>query len=146
MIPMKKNAGRNAVRRSAALCRTLSDAEAAVKRRILRHMGSQWALRILDLLGSKDKFRHAELSRALPGITQRMLTRTLRQLERDGLVLRADHGKVPPHVDYRLTDLGRNLLAHMGPLWTWIAQRSADFREAEADCGEHPTLHVDSEL
>ena len=59
-----------------------------------------------------------------------MLTRTLRQLERDGLIVRHDHGEMPPHVDYALTELGRGLLLGMVPLWTWVIDNAETFRAA----------------
>lgn len=64
------------------------------------------------------------------GITQRMLTRTLRLLERDGLVIRHDFEEVPPHVEYRLSDSGLELLVRMVPLWTWIVENADSFRAA----------------
>ncbi|MFX8441219.1 helix-turn-helix domain-containing protein, partial [Acinetobacter baumannii] len=62
--------------------------------------------------------------------TQRMLTRTLRLLERDGLVLRHDFEEIPPRVEYELSDTGRELLVRMVPLWTWIVENADRFREA----------------
>ncbi|GKS91342.1 hypothetical protein AVTE2539_18275 [Acidovorax sp. SUPP2539] len=59
-----------------------------------------------------------------------MLTLTLRQLERDGLVLRHDFEEVPPKVEYELTDAGMELLVRMVPLWTWIVENADRFREA----------------
>lgn len=59
-----------------------------------------------------------------------MLTRTLRQLERDGLVLRYDFEEVPPRVEYELSDTGMELLLRMVPLWTWIVENADRFREA----------------
>lgn len=67
------------------------------------------------------------------GVTQRMLTLTLRQLERDGLVLRHDFEEVPPRVEYELTDMGMELLVRMVPLWTWIVGNADRFREARQD-------------
>ncbi len=64
------------------------------------------------------------------GVTQRMLTRSLRQLERDGLVLRRDYGEIPPRVDYELSELGYGLLARMIPLWMWVAENAENFRDA----------------
>jgi DNA-binding HxlR family transcriptional regulator len=59
-----------------------------------------------------------------------MLTRSLRQLERDGLIIRRDHGEVPPRVDYTLTPLGKGLLVGMMPLWRWIIDNASAFRTA----------------
>nr|WP_303682628.1 helix-turn-helix domain-containing protein [Brevundimonas naejangsanensis] len=74
--------------------------------------------------------RHAELARRLNGVSQRMLTRSLRQLERNGLIVRKDHREVPPRVDYTLTELGRGLLAGMMPLWIWVIDNAAAFKTA----------------
>lgn len=74
--------------------------------------------------------RHAELRRRLDGVTQRMLTRTLRQLERDGLILRQDYEEVPPRVDYELTRLGEEFLLKIIPMWLWIFEHAEDFRQA----------------
>jgi DNA-binding HxlR family transcriptional regulator len=63
-------------------------------------------------------------------VTQRMLTRTLRQLERDGLIARRDHHAMPPRVDYTLTPLGRGLLVGMMPLWAWVIDNAEAFRAA----------------
>lgn len=66
----------------------------------------------------------------MEGVTQRMLTRTLRQLERDGLVLRHDFQEVPPKVEYELSGLGKELLVHMIPLWTWVVENAEGFRRS----------------
>jgi DNA-binding MarR family transcriptional regulator len=66
----------------------------------------------------------------MAGVTQRMLTRTLRKLERDGLISRIDHGEAPLHVEYEFTELGRGLLVHMIPLWTWVVDNADAFRAA----------------
>lgn len=70
------------------------------------------------LLG-RGQHRFTELQRATPGISQRMLTHTLRHLERDGLVTRTVHATVPPRVDYELTELGRGLVAPLAALAAW---------------------------
>lgn len=64
----------------------------------------------------------------MKGITQRMLTRTLRQLERDGLIYRHDFREVPPRVEYSITPLGKDLLVLMIPMWTWVVQHAEEFR------------------
>ncbi len=119
-----------AVQQSQAACDALSDVDDTLKREILSHAGNRWSLGVVHALGVAGTLRHAELARRLDGVTQRMLTRTLRQLERDGLIARQDYGEVPPRVDYRLTALGQGLLVGMLPLWRWVIDNAADFRDA----------------
>ncbi|QIJ02655.1 MarR family transcriptional regulator [Stutzerimonas balearica] len=88
-----------------------------LKREVLSHAGNRWSLGVVHKLGVAGRLRHAELARRLDGVTQRMLTRSLRQLERDGLVHRQDHAEVPPRVEYELT-------------WTWVIGHADEFRAA----------------
>ena len=126
--------------RSRAACEALSQDYDNLKRDILAHAGSRWTLGIVYALGVHGTLRHAELARQLEGITQRMLTRSLRQLERDGLVARRDHQEVPPRVDYTLTGLGKGLLVGMMPLWSWVIDNADQFRAARDafDSGSDP--------
>ncbi|WP_296186174.1 winged helix-turn-helix transcriptional regulator [Pseudomonas sp. UBA1879] len=117
---------------SQATCDALSDEDDGLKREVLTHAGNRWSLGIAHTLGVAGKLRHAEIGRRLPGVTQRMLTRSLRQLERDGLIARFDYGEVPPRVDYELTVLGRSFLVRMVPLWTWLLENADSFRAARA--------------
>ena len=119
-----------AIERSRAACDALSEEDDGLKREVLTHAGNRWSLGVVHALGVGGTLRHAEIARRLPGVTQRMLTRTLRRLERDGLIARRDHGEVPPRVDYALTALGRGLLTGMMPLWTWVIDNAAQFRSA----------------
>jgi DNA-binding HxlR family transcriptional regulator len=86
--------------------------------------------------------RHAELRRQMAGVTQRMLTKTLRAMERDGLVARREFGEIPPRVEYELTPLGMGLLIRMSPVWTWVVENVEAFREArrifDSRSGEKP--------
>jgi DNA-binding HxlR family transcriptional regulator len=124
------------IRLSQAVCDTLSDEDDGLKREVLTHAGNRWSLGIVHTLGVEGKLRYAEIGRRLEGVTQRMLTRSLRQLERDGLIKRFDHSEVPPRVDYELTSLGRSFLVHMVPLWVWLLEHAQDFRAARARFGE----------
>ncbi len=76
--------------------------------------------------------RFTRLSDALPGISQKMLTKTLRAMEADGLVTRTVHPVVPPHVDYALTDLGHSLGAAFCGVWTWAETHRATIMAARA--------------
>lgn len=120
------------IRQSQAACAALSAEDDGLKREVLTHAGNRWSLGIVHTLGVGGRLRHAELARRMAGVTQRMLTRSLRQLERDGLVRRHDYAEVPPRVEYELTPLGRGLLAQMVPLWMWVIDNAEGFRAARA--------------
>jgi DNA-binding HxlR family transcriptional regulator len=87
-------------------------------RDLLDRLADKWSLLVVELLGERTH-RFMELRRQIDGISQRMLTLTLRQLERDGLVLRTVYAVVPPRVDYELTPLGVTLLETIHPLVAW---------------------------
>src|SRR5271154_2348102 len=87
-------------------------------RTVLDRIGDKWAIYVVDRLGCGPR-RFSELLRGIDGITARMLTVTLRGLERDGIVTRTVHAAVPPRVDYALTPLGTTLLAPIGQLVAW---------------------------
>ena len=86
---------------------------------LLDHITSRWGVLIVVALSS-GTMRWGELRRWARGISEKMLAQTLRTLEADGLVLREQHPVVPPHVDYSLTDRGRELSALLLPLMEWI--------------------------
>ncbi|MEU3766238.1 helix-turn-helix domain-containing protein [Amycolatopsis keratiniphila] len=85
---------------------------------ILALIGDKWTIQVIGRLGDRT-LRFSELHRAITGISQRMLTLTLRHLERDGLVTRTVHPSVPPRVDYTLTALGTTLLDAAVALGEW---------------------------
>ena len=87
-------------------------------RDVLDRIGDKWSVLVVMLLADGPR-RFSELRRAVDGISQRMLTLTLRQLERDGLVSRTVHASVPPRVDYALTDVGQTLRGPLTALATW---------------------------
>jgi DNA-binding HxlR family transcriptional regulator len=96
-------------------CRAVSD--------VLSRIGDKWTVYVVGLL-SNGPMRFNEIRRAVGSISQRMLTLTLRGLERDGLVTRTVFPTIPPRVDYELTDLGRTLICILAPLGEWaIANR-----------------------
>lgn len=98
-------------------CRAVSE--------VLARVGDKWTVLVVSQLGDGPK-RFNELRRALGSISQRMLTLTLRGLERDGLATRTVFPTVPPRVEYKLTKLGRSLLAPVGALGLWARRnRSA---------------------
>jgi DNA-binding HxlR family transcriptional regulator len=88
-------------------------------RDVLNHIGDKWTLLIVGALSLGHRLRFTELQRHIPGISQRMLTVTLRHLERDGLVTRTTYAEVPPRVEYELTDIGRTLIEPARALGRW---------------------------
>lgn len=83
------------------------------------------------------KLRHGELLSGIEGISQRMLTQTLRELERNGFLTRTVHPVVPPHVDYELTPLGHSLYAEaLKPLTLWAMQHMGEVAQARAEFDE----------
>lgn len=123
-------ADHEALRQAQAICQTLREDDDGVRREVLAHAGSRWSLGILHALGVYGTMRHADIKRQLRGITQRMLTKTLRSLERDGLVSRHEFQEIPPRVEYDLTALGMQLLVRMSPIWTWVVENVEQIREA----------------
>lgn len=100
-------------------------------RQILDRIADKWSLLAIALLDRRT-MRFTELSREIDGISQRMLTKTLRHLERDGLVRRTVHPVVPPRVDYELTPLGVTLHATIQSLVTWTEQHQAEIAAARS--------------
>jgi len=102
-------------------CRAVSE--------VLARVGDKWTVLVVSALGDGPK-RFNELRRALGSISQRMLTLTLRALERDGLVTRTVFPTIPPRVDYELTKLGRSLLDPVSELGLWARRNRAAIAEA----------------
>lgn len=92
------------------VCQTISS--------LLSRIGDKWSVLVVSTLGGGSK-RFNELRREIPSVSQRMLTLTLRNLERDGLVKRTVTPTIPPRVDYELTPLGRSLQGPIGQLQQW---------------------------
>jgi len=99
---------------------TKVSAEECPVREVLDRIGDKWSVLVVALLGDGSR-RFSELRRSIDRISQRMLTLTLRQLERDGLVTRTFYPEIPPRVDYALTRLGHTLLEPIQALSAWAA-------------------------
>nr|WP_235937796.1 helix-turn-helix domain-containing protein [Pseudoroseicyclus tamaricis] len=99
------------------------DAASAGIARVLKIIGGRWKLLILFELFPGRPRRFSELERALPGVSQKMLTQQLRQLEEDGLVHRQIYPEVPPRVEYSLTDWGQSLCPQLDGLLAWQEAR-----------------------
>jgi len=100
-------------------------------REVLQRVGDKWSMYVIDLLG-QGTMRFSELNRAVDGITARMLTVTLRGLERDGIVTRTIHPVIPPRVDYALTPMGLTLLDAIGALVSWADTHLPEISAAQA--------------
>ncbi len=98
-------------------------------RSILDHLGDKWTTLIVVVLALKPH-RFSEIRRAIPDISKRMLTQTLRNLERDGLIARRVFPTKPPSVDYRLTDLGESLLEPLVTLIAWAEKTQSKIAAA----------------
>ncbi|UZW54133.1 helix-turn-helix transcriptional regulator [Sphingobium sp. JS3065] len=86
---------------------------------LIGRIADKWTLLVLELLEEKGTLRFTRIAEQVEGISQKMLTQTLRQMERDGLVTRTVHPVVPPRVDYALTPLGNSLSAAFCGVWVW---------------------------
>ena len=101
---------------------------------VLGSVGDKWTIMVVGAL-SKGELRYNEIQRRVSGISQRMLTLTLKRLEADGIVTRTLFPSVPPRVDYELTELGQSLRAALVPLHLWAARNKQTIVENRAKCG-----------
>ena len=111
-------------------CRAVSE--------VLSRVGDKWSVLVVWTLGDGPK-RFNELRKALGSISQRMLTFTLRALERDGLVMRTAFATIPPRVDYELTKLGRSLLGPVSELGLWARKNRSAIQNARHRYDAHLT-------
>ncbi len=107
------------------------DAEACPVRDVLSHLGDKWTTLIMIALAARPR-RFSEVQRAVPDVSKRMLTQTLRDLERDGLIFRQVFPTKPPSVEYRLSPLGLSLLEPLAQLVSWAERVHADIRTARS--------------
>ena len=108
------------------------DRELCPVRNVLSQIGDKWSLLVFAHLRF-GTHRFSELLGALPDISQRMLTQTLRKLEREGLVKRMVTPTTPPRVDYELTELGESLIAPLATLSAWAMEKRPEIEKARAD-------------
>lgn len=98
--------------------------DSAFIREVLDRIGDKWTVLVLSTLGSRA-LRYSDLQASIPGISQRMLTVTLKALERDGLVVRQAYAEMPPRVEYEVTELGQSLQHAVLQLSRWAAENHA---------------------
>ena len=101
-------------------------------REMLGRVGDKWSLLVIYMLEQRptQRARFSALKRSIPGISQRMLTATVRRLERDGLLTRDVYAEVPPRVEYELTPLGRQFMRPVLALVTWLQMNQPAIRAA----------------
>lgn len=119
------------VKRVPGPCSHWGDLDADFIREVLDLVGDKWSVLIIGTLADGPT-RYSELADAIPGISQRMLTLTLKQLRRTGLVDRTAYAEVPPRVEYSLTELGGSLLSTVLALAAWSADHHGEIRRHQA--------------
>jgi DNA-binding HxlR family transcriptional regulator len=102
----------------------------ALVRDIIGAVADKWTMLILETLEAHGTMRFTELGHKVGEISQKMLTKTLRRMEADGLVTRKVHPVVPPHVDYTLTEMGRGLGAAFCSVWIWAETHHDEIEQA----------------
>ena len=111
----------------------------ALVREIIGRVADKWTMLVLEVLEEHGQLRFTRLGELIGGVSQKMLTKTLRQMEADGLVTRTVFPVIPPHVEYELTEMGLSLGAAFCPVWHWaerhreaIMQARKTFHECRA--------------
>jgi DNA-binding HxlR family transcriptional regulator len=99
---------------------------------LIGRVADKWTMIILEVLAERGELRFTQLFRQVSGISQKMLTQTLRHMERDGMVTRTVHPVVPPRVQYQLTDLGASLGAAFCGVWIWAEDNLNRVEDARA--------------
>jgi DNA-binding HxlR family transcriptional regulator len=105
-------------------------------REVLNRVGDKWSVQVVGMLGDGKK-RFSELRHGIEGISQRMLTLTLKGLERDGLITRTVYPTIPPRVEYDLTKLGRSLLEPITGLAKWAGSNRVKIQDARVRYDSH---------
>ncbi len=99
---------------------------------LIGRVADKWTMMIIEVLTERGELRFTRLSEMVPGISYKMLTQTLRQMEREGLVARTVHPVIPPKVEYRLTSLGLSLSAAFCGVWLWAEEHLEEVETARA--------------
>ena len=116
--------------REAPIPKEFDPAIEALVHDIIGKVADKWTMLILEALEDQGTLRFTQLRKAVPRISQKMLTQTVRQMEEDGLVQRTVHPVIPPHVDYALTPLGRSLGAAFCGVWIWTETHRDEIQRA----------------
>src|ERR1700683_1856339 len=132
---MKKSAKESSFswERIKDFCETLTEAEDALTREMVSRISDKWALWTMSVVAeARQPMRFSRIMDQVEGISQKSLTKTLRGLERDGLITRKVFAEVPPRVEYTITALGAEMLDNVAPLWLWVAKSVHRFRDCRA--------------
>ncbi len=100
---------------------------------LIGRVADKWTMLVLEVLAEKGELRFTRLSELVAGISQKMLTQTLRVMERDGLITRTVHPVVPPKVEYKLTGLGFSLGAAFCGVWIWAEKNLTEIEKARKE-------------
>jgi DNA-binding HxlR family transcriptional regulator len=104
----------------------------ALVREIIERVADKWTMLVLEVLEDHGVVRFTRLGELVGGISQKMLTKTVRQMERDGLVTRTVHPVIPPRVEYQLTELGRSLGEAFCGVWIWVETHRGEIEGSRA--------------
>ncbi len=119
---------------ASAVCDALSETEDELTREMVTRLADKWSLWTMAVLAEAgEPLRFTRVMEQVEGVSQKSLTKTLRGLERDGLITRQVFAEVPPRVEYTITALGMELLSHIEPLWMWVAKSVGRFKAARID-------------
>jgi DNA-binding HxlR family transcriptional regulator len=114
-------------------CETLTDDEDSLTREMVSCISDKWSLWTMSVIAEHRRpMRFSRIMENVAGISQKSLTKTLRGLERDGLITREVFAEVPPRVEYAITPLGAEMLNNVAPLWLWVAKSVRRFQRARA--------------
>jgi len=114
-------------------CETLTEAEDALTREMVTRISDKWSLWTMSVIAEHGQpMRFSRIMDQVEGISQKSLTKTLRGLERDGLITRQVFAEVPPRVEYTITALGSEMLDNVAPLWLWVAKSVQRFQGCRA--------------
>jgi DNA-binding HxlR family transcriptional regulator len=117
-----------------AFCDTLTDDEDSLTREMVACIADKWSLWTMSVIADYQRpMRFSRIMENVAGVSQKSLTKTLRGLERNGLITREIFAEVPPRVEYAITPLGTEMLDKVAPLWLWVAKSVHRFRDARAD-------------
>jgi DNA-binding HxlR family transcriptional regulator len=125
-------------------CETLTEAEDALTREMVSRISDKWSLWTMSVIADHGQpMRFSRIMDQVEGISQKSLTKTLRGLERDGLITRKVFAEVPPRVEYTITALGSEMLDNVAPLWLWVAKRVQHFQDCRTsfDCRSKEVDH-----